>query len=151
MWKYFNINTKMSHINTQNQQMIHLMIDIQKLDMECIMPICPTVRCSCSCSRLPVPGACQHGFHKWQRTAFCQRVMFWLVVVFFFTDFAAYAFMCRLGIQFNFLPIFFCCFFFVWFSFFCTLFISAYLFNLCFCFITPHLATGYEVSFSYFS
>lgn len=54
----------------------------------------------------------------------------------------AYAFMCRLGIQFNFFAHFFVDFF-VGFS--------AYLFNLCFCFIAPHLATGYEVSFSYFS
>lgn len=141
----------MSHINTQNQQMIHLMIDIQKLDMECIMPICPTVRCSCSCSRLPVPGACQHGFHKWQRTAFCQRVMFWLVVVFFFLLISPLMPLCVASVFSSiFCPFFFVAFF-VWFSFFCTLFISAYLFNLCFCFITPHLATGYEVSFSYFS
>jgi len=130
MWKYFNINIKMSHINTQNQQMIHLMIDIQKLDMECIMPICPTVRCSCSCSRLPVPDACQHGFHKWQRTAFCQRVMFWLVVAFFY--FYWFRRLClyvspRYSVQF--FAHFFCCFFSFGLPFF-VLFLLIYLISV---------------------
>lgn len=74
---------------------------------------------------VPVPGACQHEFHKWQRrlAAFCQCVMFssccsccyLFVVVVCVVACIAYAFLCRFGIQFNF-------------------FAQFYLFNFSFCF-----------------